>query len=71
MLFYVNIIHLALKGKNKLMGHIALLKNQFKSIKTFAQSYDHNIMLIKKEQNPLSPHGSWEMTIIDVCTVSH
>ena len=36
------------------MGHIAHLKNQFKSMKTFKQSYDYIIRLIRRRKKPLS-----------------
>ena len=33
------------------MGHITHLRNQFKSINTFAQCYDYIIRLILRENN--------------------
>ena len=34
------------------MGHIAHMRNQFKSINTFEKSYDYIITLIRRGQNP-------------------
>ena len=37
------------------MGHITHLRNQFKSINTFAKSYNYIITLIWRTENQLSP----------------
>ena len=41
------------------MGHIAHLRNQFKSINTFAQSYDYIITLIWREKNDHLLFDNW------------
>ena len=47
-------VHTVHKDNKRPMGHIAYLRNQFKSIHTFAQSYDYIIMLIwRRKKNHL------------------
>ena len=50
------------KPNKRPMGHITHLRNQFKSINTFQQSYGYIITFIRSEKNPLSP--SWQLNAL-------